>query len=63
MRLWETAGNATTLTENHGVPGSIPGPATPKSAAKRQKRRSPVPSGRHCLTTVGRQSAKRREAA
>jgi hypothetical protein len=38
MRLWETAGNTTTLTENHGVPGSIPGPATQESPAKHAKR-------------------------
>jgi hypothetical protein len=28
------------MTENHGVPGSNPGPATPKLAAKSGKRRS-----------------------
>ena len=33
--------NVSTLTENHGVPGSNPGPATTELPANSRKRKSP----------------------
>src|SRR5215208_1766133 len=40
---WREIGNR---TENHGVPGSIPGPATSKSPANNRKTKAPDPIAR-----------------